>query len=134
MPNCLAKLFIADDYGDNTSTMRCQLWEGHEGPHLESFVRDGKITITWEKDETPFSETWTLDNKDLILKNYLNILNDRDNNYIFAVDVSTGKILRIEDGASVFDKPCDKPFDNMSYAEFIWSDEIRTVLCEHGCM
>lgn len=49
---CGARLFIGDDFGDNTSTMRCQLDPGHPGPHTEVFIRrDRPVTITWEVDE-----------------------------------------------------------------------------------
>lgn len=52
---CNARLIIGDDYGDNSSTFRCQLEPGHEGMHEESFVRSrtgGKVSIHWEEDET----------------------------------------------------------------------------------
>lgn len=49
---CNARLFIGDNYGDNTATMRCQLVPGHEGVHKEEFERKGgKVTITWVADE-----------------------------------------------------------------------------------
>jgi hypothetical protein len=49
---CKAKLYIADDYGDNVATIRCQLSSGHEGPHLEEFERRGKpVKIEWECDD-----------------------------------------------------------------------------------
>jgi hypothetical protein len=54
---CNARLFIADDYGDNRSTMRCQLAPGHDGPHKEQFTRDkdsdeaNTVVITWTRDE-----------------------------------------------------------------------------------
>lgn len=49
---CNAHLYIADDYGDNSGTMRCQLPEGHELPHREEFARDDKpVVITWYPDE-----------------------------------------------------------------------------------
>lgn len=49
---CNAHLYIADDYGDNSGTMRCQLSEGHELPHREEFERDEKpVVITWFVDE-----------------------------------------------------------------------------------
>lgn len=50
---CGAILSIADDHGDNSATIRCQLEPGHDGPHSEKFERDdcGKVGITWEKDE-----------------------------------------------------------------------------------
>jgi hypothetical protein len=48
---CNARLFIADNYGDGTATMRCQLALGHEGLHQEKFDREGPVTITWTADE-----------------------------------------------------------------------------------
>jgi hypothetical protein len=53
---CNARLFIADNYGDNSSTMRCQLAPGHDGPHKEQFERESDngnnvVVITWTKDE-----------------------------------------------------------------------------------
>jgi hypothetical protein len=48
---CKAKLYIADDYGDNHATMHCQLEEGHEGPHKEVFRKD-TVVVTWEEDES----------------------------------------------------------------------------------
>ena len=50
---CNARLFLADDYGDNPCTLRCQLAPGHKGSHKEAFKRDtaGKVQITWDKDE-----------------------------------------------------------------------------------
>lgn len=55
---CNARLYIGDDYGDNTATMRCQLAPDHQGPHTESFTREeedegGFVCITWERDERP---------------------------------------------------------------------------------
>ena len=48
---CNARLEIADDYGDNCATMRCQLSLGHEGPHQEKFDRDGPVIVTWVSDD-----------------------------------------------------------------------------------
>ena len=49
---CNARLFIGDNYGDGTATMRCQLAPGHEGLHREEFSREGgPVTITWTADE-----------------------------------------------------------------------------------
>jgi hypothetical protein len=54
---CNARLFIADNYGDGTATMRCQLVPGHDGPHKEEFSRDkdsdeaNTVVITWTRDE-----------------------------------------------------------------------------------
>lgn len=49
---CNARLFIADNYGDGTASIRCQLAPGHEGLHREQFERRGHlVTITWAVDE-----------------------------------------------------------------------------------
>ena len=49
---CNACLFIADNYGDGSATMRCQLAPGHEGVHKEEFDREGgTVTVTWVADE-----------------------------------------------------------------------------------
>jgi hypothetical protein len=49
---CNARLYIADNYGDNSATIRCQLAPDHEGLHREQFDRDGgQVTITWVADE-----------------------------------------------------------------------------------
>jgi hypothetical protein len=49
---CNARLFIGDNYGDGTATMRCQLALDHEGLHQEQFERKGgPVTITWAADE-----------------------------------------------------------------------------------
>ncbi len=48
---CNAHLYIADDHGDNEATMRCSLPKGHEGLHKEEYKSNGKVIITWEKDE-----------------------------------------------------------------------------------
>lgn len=49
---CNARLFIGDNYGDNTATMCCQLAPSHDGLHKEEFDREGgKVTITWVTDE-----------------------------------------------------------------------------------
>lgn len=49
---CNARLFIGDNYGDGTATMRCQLAHGHAGLHQEQFERKGgTVTITWAVDE-----------------------------------------------------------------------------------
>ncbi len=54
---CNAHLYMGDDYGDNKTTMRCSLPEGHDGLHQEKFMRgpddDKPVTITWEYDEKP---------------------------------------------------------------------------------
>ena len=54
---CNAHLYIADNYGDNEATMRCQKPKGHNASHQEIFYRrddeGGKhpVTILWERDE-----------------------------------------------------------------------------------
>lgn len=49
---CNARLFIGDNYGDNTATMRCQLPLKHGGLHREQFEHEGgPVTITWAADE-----------------------------------------------------------------------------------
>lgn len=49
---CNARLFIGDNYGDGTATMRCQLPPGHLELHCEKFERKGgTVTITWVADE-----------------------------------------------------------------------------------
>lgn len=49
---CNARLFIGDNFGDGTATMRCQLMSGHAGLHQEQFQRTGgPVTITWTADE-----------------------------------------------------------------------------------
>lgn len=55
---CNAKLYLADDEGDNYCTLTCQLALGHKGYHLESFRRTSppgynEVVITWTLDETP---------------------------------------------------------------------------------
>jgi hypothetical protein len=46
-PMCPETLEIGDDYGDNVATMHCQLEEGHEGRHQETFF-DGHAIIQWD--------------------------------------------------------------------------------------
>jgi len=48
---CNAHCYIADDYGDNHATIRCQLVPNHKGRHKE-ISREGKLIIEWEEDET----------------------------------------------------------------------------------
>jgi hypothetical protein len=107
--------------------MRCQLELGHEGPHLESFIRDGKISITWEKDETTFEERWILAHKETLLKDHLNILNDCDNSYMFVVDILSENIIYILPN----DEVCPADFDNDN-VEFIWRNTIKRLLHENG--
>lgn len=50
---CNAQLHIADDYGDNHATMRCQLPKDHTGAHREAYssLVGGQVVVMWEKDE-----------------------------------------------------------------------------------
>lgn len=68
--DCNARLFLGDDYGDNHTTIKCMLPEGHEGKHKEWFTRSynkNDVVIEWTKDErklcenckTPFDDSWT---------------------------------------------------------------------------
>lgn len=46
---CNIRLSIADDYGDNSATMRCSLSKDHEGSHIERYNSFGKkVTVSWE--------------------------------------------------------------------------------------
>ena len=47
---CNADLYLADDFGDNHVTIRCQLPKGHDGCHEER-CREGTVTIQWDEDE-----------------------------------------------------------------------------------
>jgi hypothetical protein len=53
--NCNARMWIADNYGDGSATMRCQLPLGHVGLHTEKFLRgdegEHEVTVTWPHDE-----------------------------------------------------------------------------------
>ena len=46
---CGAILKVSDDFGDNETTIRCQLDEGHPGQHKNTF-RNGTCTIVWVGD------------------------------------------------------------------------------------
>jgi len=49
---CNAHLYLSDDAGDNSCTIRCQLKPGHELPHKEEFKRGDKpVIVTWYVDE-----------------------------------------------------------------------------------
>ena len=50
MPTCNAEIRLADDYGDNAATLKCQLPEGHIGPHTEV------CRIQWDADERELSD------------------------------------------------------------------------------
>jgi len=50
---CNARLYLGDNYGDGTCTIRCQQDLGHEGKHRETFEREGEpVEITWVVDES----------------------------------------------------------------------------------
>jgi len=53
---CNAKLSIADNYGDNHTTILCQLPVGHEGSHREQYTSHGSgaVSITWEKHDESY--------------------------------------------------------------------------------
>lgn len=49
---CNAHLYLGADNGEDSCTIRCNLKEGHDGPHQETFMRDRKpVVILWHKDE-----------------------------------------------------------------------------------
>ena len=62
--HCNARLYLADNHGDNHATVRCILPAGHDGPHQKNFTRDlvkaddqkQHIIITWEHDESLMCE------------------------------------------------------------------------------
>ncbi len=46
---CNARLMIADDFGDNHATMRCQRYPDHDGLHKEVYESNGgQVVVTWE--------------------------------------------------------------------------------------
>jgi hypothetical protein len=49
---CKALMIFGDDHGDNECTFRCELEEGHEGPHRESGSMYSKFpyTLQWNED------------------------------------------------------------------------------------
>jgi hypothetical protein len=49
---CNVRLEIADDFGDNHATMRCQREPNHEGKHREVYQskQAGEVTVEWERD------------------------------------------------------------------------------------
>ena len=54
---CNARLFIADNHGDNHATMRCQLKPDHTGPHQEVYNAGSEafkntVLVSWECDQT----------------------------------------------------------------------------------
>lgn len=50
MTKCKAICRLADDYGDNETTMHCDHPEGHSGWHVEE-GKDRKYRFEWEQDE-----------------------------------------------------------------------------------
>lgn len=52
---CNRVMSMGDDYGDNETTIRCQLPIGHDGHHQESYEseRYGTVVITFRKGSTP---------------------------------------------------------------------------------
>lgn len=50
---CNARLYIGDNYGDNHTTMMCQLEPLHDGDHQESYQSSGsgRVTTTWELED-----------------------------------------------------------------------------------
>lgn len=52
MDRCEAELHIADDFGDNHATMRCQRAVDHVGWHREEYKRYGEkqVIVIWEGD------------------------------------------------------------------------------------
>jgi hypothetical protein len=50
---CNARLCIADNFGDNHATMRCQREPAHEGKHREVFKSkvSGEVVVEWEHDD-----------------------------------------------------------------------------------
>jgi len=64
VPNeCGACLYLGDDYGDGTCTIRCQLLSGHDGLHKE-VCRDNTVNITWENDEREIELELTISETD----------------------------------------------------------------------
>ena len=56
---CNAHLYLADDFGDNMCTIKCQKPPGHEGEHREEFERHGTpVIITWWVDERDEKDAW----------------------------------------------------------------------------
>jgi hypothetical protein len=55
---CNAELHIADDYGDNHATMKCQLEPGHAGPHREDYTHTELDNISHEPERLPITITW----------------------------------------------------------------------------
>ncbi len=54
---CNARLYLADDYGDNPCTFRCRLSPGHLGEHTVIFATKNdsipyRAMISWHEDES----------------------------------------------------------------------------------
>ena len=60
---CNAHLYIADDFGDNSATMRCQLLKGHSGNHREVF-NTREVTVEWAVDERQEEEALDMGEED----------------------------------------------------------------------
>jgi len=60
-PKCGAKLFIGDDFGDNSATMTCDLPPGHGGLHQETFWRHNPNDL--DADLKPALVTWPFDER-----------------------------------------------------------------------
>ena len=45
METCNRTLIIADDYGDNHATIKCQREAGHDGSHSEEYDKDGGVVL-----------------------------------------------------------------------------------------
>lgn len=51
---CNAWLLLADDFGDNDCTFRCQLPTGHHDGHKAYFGPEGRVVkVSWEYDQRP---------------------------------------------------------------------------------
>jgi hypothetical protein len=49
---CNARLFLGDDYGDNSCTFRCTAKPGHDGAHIEtSGLPKNPVTVMWQLDQ-----------------------------------------------------------------------------------
>ena len=60
---CNAHLYVADNFGDNHATLRCQLPKGHPANHVESFSGRA-VVVQWEKDERLYPHKADLDGDD----------------------------------------------------------------------
>ncbi len=63
---CNARLYLGDDYGDGTCTMKCGLHEKHIGNHEEIFLRNSdEVFISWKVDERRIKLVAIIDIKDI---------------------------------------------------------------------